>query len=450
MGQNQRDGGWQGESKEERNKIAYLPVQKATIKHRTERLQEQSRLRGDKHKESVLRAIDSHSGQGSYATEAGQSTTWSQKTEADPEWEAKEQNRSRSNRKRRTKSFGRRTHRIKLNKTAFPKRRTGKGEQRETDNKVLKGKAVGIKLAAAAACLLSLFFLGRGIGVVTQGTIPTAAKLLEQSDNWGLGFGAEGAQPTGNVSASELAQYGAWYVGDAKEKVIYLTFDAGYENGNTEPILDALKKHNAQATFFVVGHYLETAPELIKRMVAEGHTIGNHTWHHPDMSSISSKEAFSEEMKMVEEAYKELTGEDLVKFYRPPQGKYNLDNLKMAQELGYQTFFWSLAYVDWYQEKQPSHEEAFEKLTKRIHPGAIVLLHSTSKTNGEIFDELLTKWEEMGYTFRPLSELAEKSGSVSSSASTEAESQGNIDIYSGKQKETKGEGKGEDGGKVTQ
>lgn len=137
MGQNQRDGGWQGESKEERNKIAYLPVQKAAIKHRTERLQEQSRLRGDKHKESVLRAIDSHSGQGSYATEAGQSTTWSQKTEADPEWEAKEQNRSRSNRKRRTKSFGRRTHRIKLNKTAFPKRRTGKGEQRETDNKVL-------------------------------------------------------------------------------------------------------------------------------------------------------------------------------------------------------------------------------------------------------------------------------------------------------------------------
>ena len=269
------------------------------------------------------------------------------------------------------------------------------------------GVRAGIRIAVAAVAVFSLFFLGKGIGFATRGTVQTSAELLAQTDNWGLGFGKEGAQPTGNVSAGELAKYDAWYVGEAGKKEIYLTFDAGFENGNTEPILDALKKHNAPATFFVVGHYLETAPELVKRMVAEGHTVGNHTWHHPDMSSISSKEAFSEEMGMVEEKYKELTGEELVKFYRPPQGKYNLENLKMAQELGYKTFFWSLAYVDWYQDKQPSHEEAFEKLTKRIHPGAVVLLHSTSKTNGEILDELLTKWEGMGYTFRPLSDFAD-------------------------------------------
>ena len=189
------------------------------------------------------------------------------------------------------------------------------------------------------------------------------------------------------------------------DKVIYLTFDAGYENGNTEPILDALKKHNVSATFFVVGHYLESSPELVKRMLAEGHTVGNHTYTHPDMSAISSMEAFQKEMEDVEKKYEEITGEKMVKYYRPPQGKYSMENLKMAQELGYKTFFWSLAYVDWYQDNQPTRDEAFEKLIGRIHPGSIVLLHSTSSTNGEILDELLGKWEEMGYRFGTLSEL---------------------------------------------
>lgn len=123
------------------------------------------------------------------------------------------------------------------------------------------------------------------------------------------------------------------------------------------------------------------------------------------MSSISSKESFRKEMEDVESKFKEITGEDLAPFYRPPQGKYSTKNLEMAKEMGYHTFFWSLAYVDWYQDKQPSKEEAFNKLTGRIHPGAIVLLHSTSKTNGEIMDELLTKWEEMGYTFRTLEDF---------------------------------------------
>ena len=187
--------------------------------------------------------------------------------------------------------------------------------------------------------------------------------------------------------------------------MIYLTFDAGYENGNTEPILEALKKHNVSATFFVVGHYLESAPELIKRMVEEGHTVGNHTYHHPDMSQISDTASFQKEMDGVAELFKKITGQEMVKFYRPPQGKYSETNLQMAKEMGYHTFFWSLAYVDWYQDEQPTKEEAFDKLLGRIHPGAVVLLHSTSQTNGEILDELLTKWEEMGYSFKTLSEL---------------------------------------------
>ena len=140
-------------------------------------------------------------------------------------------------------------------------------------------------------------------------------------------------------------------------------------------------------------------------MVEEGHTIGNHTYSHPDMSKISDEESFKKELQSLESLYKETTGQELLKIYRPPQGKYSESNLEMAKELGYTTFFWSLAYVDWYENKQPTKEEAFNKLLKRIHPGAIVLLHSTSKTNGDILDELLTKWEDMGYSFGEIKDL---------------------------------------------
>ncbi len=269
--------------------------------------------------------------------------------------------------------------------------------------KDLKKPAILVVLLAAA------FFFGRGVAYVNyeraDGRTKEVSASVLAAENWGLGFGAEGSQPTGNASTAELEKYNAHYVGDNTEKVIYLTFDAGYENGNTEPILDALKKHNVSATFFVVGHYLESAPELVKRMVEEGHSVGNHTYHHLDMSSISSKESFRKEMEDVESEFKEITGTELVRYYRPPQGKYSTKNLEMAKDMGYHTFFWSLAYVDWYQDKQPSKDEAFKKLVGRIHPGAIVLLHSTSKTNGEILDELLTKWEEMGYTFRTLEDF---------------------------------------------
>lgn len=241
---------------------------------------------------------------------------------------------------------------------------------------------------------------GSAVGITGQ-----QEQLLGETENWGLGFGKAGERPTGNATASELANYDAYFCADTEEKIIYLTFDCGFENGYTESILDALKKHNAKATFFVVGHYLESAPEIVKRMVEEGHTVGNHTYNHPDMSKISDGTAFQKEMDATRDLYKEIIGEEMPMYYRPPQGKYSVQNLQMAKELGYRTFFWSLAYVDWYQDKQPSHEEAFSKLTSRIHPGAVVLLHNTSKTNGEIMDELLTKWEEMGYTFGTLEEV---------------------------------------------
>lgn len=248
------------------------------------------------------------------------------------------------------------------------------------------------------------FLIGRtaaqGVEHFTGAALPVSA-----DGNWGLSFQEEGQPPVANATSEDLKQYDAYYAEDTDEKVIYLTFDAGFENGNTPAILDALKKHNVPATFFVVGNYLSTSPDLIKRMVAEGHTVGNHTYSHPDMSKISTQEAFAQEIQGVEKLYEEITGESMTKYYRPPQGKYSENNLKMAKEMGYKTFFWSLAYVDWYENDQPTKEQAFEKLLNRIHPGAIVLLHSTSKTNGEILDELLSKWEEMGYSFKPLDAL---------------------------------------------
>lgn len=248
------------------------------------------------------------------------------------------------------------------------------------------------------------FLLGQFAAQAQEYFFPQTQETTS-SGNWGLSFQEEGSAPVGNATAKELKALDAYYTGDTGKKTIYLTFDAGFENGNTKPILDALKKHQAPATFFVVGNFLSDHPELIKQMVADGHTVGNHTATHPDMSKISTPEAFQKELKEVEDLYHDITGQTMTKFYRPPQGKYNEANLKMAQDFGYHTFFWSLAYVDWLENDQPSKEEAFDKLLTRIHPGAIVLLHSTSSTNAKILDELLTKWEDMGYTFGSLNDL---------------------------------------------
>ena len=191
-----------------------------------------------------------------------------------------------------------------------------------------------------------------------------------ETGSWGLKFNGEGEPPTGNASSAQLSQFDAVYMGDPAEKVLYLTFDAGYENGCTEKILDTLKAHQVQATFFLVGDYLERNPDLVRRMASEGHTVGNHTMNHPDMSKIQNQDAF-------------------------------------ARELGYHTVFWSLAYQDWNNNAQPSREQAFAKLLPRTHNGAIVLLHSTSATNAAILDELLTRWEEMGYRFATVDTLFE-------------------------------------------
>ena len=255
-------------------------------------------------------------------------------------------------------------------------------------------------LAAAAALAIQN---GRGEAAPAS----AAAAVPAPAADWGLSFPSEGQPPTGNASPGDLAKYDTYYLGDTSQKVIYLTFDCGYENGNTEQILAALKKHRAPAAFFVVGHMIESAPDVVRRMADEGHVVGNHTFHHPDMSSISDRTAFQKELDSLAELYQQTTGKPLSHFYRPPQGKYSEENLKQAQALGYKTIFWSLAYVDWNTNSQPTADQAYAKLLPRIHNGAIVLLHSTSRTNAQILDELLGKWEAMGYTFASLEDLPE-------------------------------------------
>jgi peptidoglycan-N-acetylmuramic acid deacetylase len=222
---------------------------------------------------------------------------------------------------------------------------------------------------------------------------------------WGLSFRTEGSPPIGPAGSDELRQYDAAYLGDPTDKVIYLTFDAGYENGSTAKILDTLKKHQVPAAFFLVGNYMEKNADLVRRMVDEGHIVGNHTMHHPDMSKLTDKVAFQKELNDLEDLFRTVTGKELPKFYRPPQGLYSAENLKMAKEMGYKTVFWSLAYVDWNNDSQPTAEYAFSKLLPRTHNGAVVLLHSTSQTNAEILDELLTKWKELGYRFESIEKL---------------------------------------------
>ena len=250
---------------------------------------------------------------------------------------------------------------------------------------------MGILAAALLLAVLGALALFRGDALETG--------------SWGLSFQSEGKAPIGSAGVDQLAQYDACYLGNTEEKVICLTFDAGYENGSTAKILDVLQKHQIPAAFFLVGNYLEKNPDLVRRMAAEGHTVGNHTMHHPDMRKLTDKAAFQKELQDLEALYREVTGEEMKKYYRPPQGLYSAENLEMAKELGYRTVFWSLAYVDWNNDRQPTREEAFSKLIPRIHNGAVVLLHSTSQTNGEILDELLTQWKEMGYRFVTLDEL---------------------------------------------
>lgn len=205
-----------------------------------------------------------------------------------------------------------------------------------------------------------------------------------------------------------LSTYNGYYLGDTSKKVLYLTFDEGYENGYTVKILDILKEEQVPAAFFVVKPYIVQNPEIIKRMNLEGHLVCNHSSHHPSMASITDKDKFIKEFTEVEDAYKEVTNCDMPKFFRPPMGKYSLNSLKQTNELGYKTIFWSFAYKDWIIDNQPSEDMAIKKITSGVHPGCIMLLHAVSKTNTNILKNVIQQLKADGYEFKSLNDLPEQ------------------------------------------
>ncbi|MFQ8831486.1 MAG: polysaccharide deacetylase family protein [Ruthenibacterium lactatiformans] len=196
-------------------------------------------------------------------------------------------------------------------------------------------KKAAHRVLAAVLCAAAAGGVLLGLGWPRAEAEPAA--VAAASYEWGLSFQTENEPPIPNLSAEKLRPFDAFYCGDAEQKRLYLTFDAGYENGNTAPILDALKKHNAPGTFFVVGSYIKENPDLIKRMVAEGHTVGNHTYHHPNMSQ-KDEASFKKELNDLAALFQETTGTPLPLFYRPPEGKFSDENLTWAQELGYKPF----------------------------------------------------------------------------------------------------------------
>ncbi len=215
-------------------------------------------------------------------------------------------------------------------------------------------------------------------------------------------------QPDLPSEFSFIKENGGYYLDDTvteDRKVIYLTFDAGYENGNVEKILDILKKHNAPGAFFVLGNLITRNTDLVKRMVDEGHLVCNHTNRHHDMSKVSDEEAFRKELESLNAVMKEYCHAEIAPFYRPPEGRFSEQNLKCAMAMGYRTIFWSYAYADWDNNKQMSEEKALNKLLTHTHNGEVLLLHPTSATNAAILDDYLTRLEEEGYTFGTLYEL---------------------------------------------
>lgn len=233
--------------------------------------------------------------------------------------------------------------------------------------------------------------------------------LSTKEYNWYFQPRNDNTPPGGPKETSEIiSNFECYYLGDTSKKLLYLTFDEGYEAGYTAPILDVLKKHNVKAAFFVVKPYITSNPELIKRMVDEGHLVCNHSARHPSMASIVEEEKFNRELSDVEEAYENITGKKMSKYFRPPMGKYSELSLKYTQNYGYKTIFWSFAYMDWLTNKQPSHESAKKRILQRTHNGGIMLLHAVSKTNAEILDDVITQWESQGYQLKTLDELPAK------------------------------------------
>lgn len=225
-----------------------------------------------------------------------------------------------------------------------------------------------------------------------------------QGYGWGFKPSTDEMRPDIGKYEQLIADHLAYYAQNTNEKQIYLTFDNGYEQGYTASILSVLKKHQVAATFFVTGHYIESEPELVKQMVDDGHIIGNHSYHHPDFTSMNKK-AIEEELIKVDKAIEKITSQKETIYVRPPRGTFNEETLRWIEELGYIHVFWSLAFKDWEVNKQRGWEYAYNQIMKQVHPGAIILLHTVSEDNALALEKAIVALKKRGYQFKSLDEF---------------------------------------------
>ena len=256
-----------------------------------------------------------------------------------------------------------------------------------------------LKFAGIGLIFVYSFFSGRYLASLfslPSSSTETAASS-EAVENWGLGFQKDGTRPTANATIDELKKYNAHYAADTNKKKIYLTFDCGYENGNTGKILDTLKAHHAKATFFVVGNFITSNPELIKRIHKEGHIVGNHSNKHITYPSLSLEEAKEDLMSLHQ--YMLDTYQYKMTVFRFPEGNFSEQTLALVQSCGYKSLFWSFAYKDWYTDNQPNPADALSSMLNKAHPGAIYLLHAVSATNAQVLGDFINGMQEKGYVF---------------------------------------------------
>ncbi len=251
--------------------------------------------------------------------------------------------------------------------------------------------------------LCGVFLLVSVCGCDTNGTVAKGDVQNEQKIGWGLKKVENSEPEVPNTWKEMLKKYDGYYIGNTDEKVMYLTFDEGYENGYTGKILDVLKKTKTPAAFFVTGPYIDNEPELIKRMVNEGHIVGNHTVNHPSMPDVTD-EKITEELSTLNEKFNKLTGENM-RFMRPPRGEFSERTLATIQKNGYKTIFWSIAYADWNTKNLKGEDYAVNQVTRQFHNGAVILLHAVSVDNANGLERIINTAKKQGYVFKSLDDL---------------------------------------------
>lgn len=252
---------------------------------------------------------------------------------------------------------------------------------------------------------LTLVILMLTVIVGPKTTKLTSGEVLSNKKiGWGIKRNDNNNQPDlGSENEKLINKYNGIAMGNNESKTIYLTFDLGYEAGYTSKILDDLKEKNVKATFFITAHYLNTAEDLVKRMIDEGHIVGNHTVNHKSMPDLSEEEIKNELMNLNQSVYEKFGYE--MKYMRPPKGEFSERTLSLTEKFGFKTVMWSFAYVDWKDDSQPSKDDAMKKIISNLHNGEIMLLHATSKTNSEIMGEMIDNIRKEGFEIKSLEEF---------------------------------------------